>query len=187
MKRGTLFLFLSTLLLAVPVAAPAQEPKDDGRYLLLATTKTSTMQKELDETSDQGYRILTGSPTAGTEMALFLQRIATPPNVYKYRLLATTRTGTMQKELNEAADGGYRLLTSTMIAKKQLIGGIEIVALMERPPTVERNYEYRVLATNRTGTLQKEASEAQEAGFVIVGMVSRGEHMVIMERGTVGK
>jgi hypothetical protein len=186
MKRGVLALV--AFLVTVPIASPTGQSKEDTeKYLLLATTKTSTMQKELDETSDRGYRIMTGSPTSGTEMALFLQRVATPPNNYKYRLLATSRTGTMQKELNEGADGGYRLVPSTMIAKKQLMGGVEIVLLMERPPTVEKHYEYKLLATSRTGTLQKEAADAQAAGFVIVGMVSRGEHMVIMERESAGR
>src|SRR5688572_2932386 len=69
------------------------------KYLLLATTKTSTMQKELDKISAQGYRILVGAPTSSAEMAVFLSFDATAEDPYKYRLLATTRTGTMQKEL----------------------------------------------------------------------------------------
>lgn len=163
----------------------AQAEKESGelKYKLLATTKTSTMQKEMDEVSAQGYRILVGSPTSGSEMAIFLSRDATIEEPYKYRLLATTRTGTMQKELNEAADGGFRLIPSSMIAKKQLLGGVEIVMIMERPAKVVRQYEYKLLATTKTSTLQKEVTEAQAAGFVIIGMVSRGEHMVVMERG----
>ena len=90
----------------------------------------------------------------------------------------------MQKELNEAAAAGFRLLPSTMIAKKQLLGSVEIVSIMERPPIVRKQYEYKLLATNRTSTLQKEVTEAKEAGYTLVGMVSRGEHMVIMERET---
>ena len=156
--------------------------EDDLQYKLLATTKTSTMQKELDETAAKGYRILVGSPTSGAEMALFLSREATPDAPYKYKLLATTRTGTMQKELNDAAADGFRLLPRTMIAKQQLIGPIEIVAIVERPPIIEKQYDYKLLATTLTSTLQKEVAEAQAAGYVIVGMVSRGEHMVIMER-----
>jgi hypothetical protein len=54
--------------------------------------------------------------------------------------------------------------------------------IMERSPNSTRQYEYKLLATTRTSTLQKEVTEAQAAGFVIVGMVSRGEHMVVMER-----
>lgn len=171
-------------LLAVCAFCIAQEPKpDDQLYKLLATTKTSTMEKELNEAAAQGYRILVGSPTSGKEMAIFLERAPSTAEKYKYKLLATTRTGTMQKELNEAAEGGYRLLPRTMIAKTQaILGGAEIVVVLERPPAAEKRYEYKLLATNLTSTLQKEVTEAQAAGFVIVGMVSRGEHMVILER-----
>ena len=56
--------------------------------------------------------------------------------------------------------------------------------ILERPPVVTKQYEYKLLATTLTSTLQKEVTEAQEAGFRIVGMVSRGEHMVVMERET---
>lgn len=161
-----------------------QSSKSDAdlQYKLLATTKTSTMQKELDEQAAQGYRIIVGSPTSGTEMAIFLSREATVAEPYKYKLLATTRTGTMQKELNDAAADGFRLLPRTMIAKQQLLGAVEIVVIMERPPRIEKQYDYKLLATTLTSTLQKEVTEAQNAGYVIVGMVSRGEHMVIMER-----
>jgi hypothetical protein len=181
--RRTKVILLATLLSIISCLSLAAQESGDI-YKLLATTKTSTMQKELDEASAQGYRIMMGSPTSGTEMALFLQKIAKPPDTYKYKLLATTRTGTMEKEMNDLADEGYRLMPSTMIAKKQLIGPVEIVVLLERLPKPDRQYQYKLLATNLTGTLQKEAAESQAAGFVIVGMVSRGEHMVIMEKET---
>jgi hypothetical protein len=180
--RRTILSSVVLLALITPGVARSQSAAGGDLYKLLATTKTSTMQKELDEASTEGYRIVMGSPTAGNEMALFLQRVAKPPDTYAYKLLATTRTGTMERELNELAEGGYRLMPSTMIAKKQIVGGIEIVALLERPPMAAKQYEYKLLATSKTGTLQREASEAQAAGFIIVGMVSRGEHMVVMER-----
>src|SRR6266545_7465947 len=82
--------------LAVCATCLAQDAaSDDQRYKLLATTKTSTMEEELNEAAAQGYRILVGSPTSGKEMAIFLERGASPNDPYKYRLLATTRTGTM--------------------------------------------------------------------------------------------
>ena len=182
MKEKILFLML--LIIASCSICPAQKSKveEDLQYKLLATTRTSTMQKELDETAAKGYRILVGSPTSGTEMAIFLTRETTADAPYKYKLLATTRTGTMQKELNEAAAEGFRLLPRTMIAKAQLLGGVEIVVIMEKPPVVEKKYDYKLLATTLTGTLQKEVTQAEKDGYVIVGMVSRGEHMVIMER-----
>jgi hypothetical protein len=179
---------LSILMVAIAfMAAPASAQKSSAgepQYKLLATRRTGTMQKEIDEISAQGYRILVGSPTSSTEMAVFLSREGTPESQYKYKLLATTRTGTMNKELNEIADEGYRLIPSTMIAKAGMLMGPEIVMIMERPPVVTMKYEYKLLATTLTSTLQKEVTEAQEAGYRIVGMVSRGEHMVVMERET---
>lgn len=177
-------IFLIGILLVTAIASMGQDKKSEEnlQYKLLATTRTSTMQKEINETAAQGYRIIVGAPTSGSEMALFLSRDGSVSEPYQYKLLATTRTGTMQKELNEAAAAGYRLIPSTMIAKSQLFGGVEIVMIMERPPRVKRAYEYKLLATTRTSTLQKEVTEAKDAGFLIVGMVSRDEHMVVMER-----
>jgi hypothetical protein len=170
------------LLLAACALSVAQESKPHDRYKLLATQRTSTMEKELNEAAAQGYRILVGSPTSGNEMTIFLERADSTAEPYRYKLLATARTSTMEKELNEAAEGGYRLLPRTMMAKGQPPAGAEIVVVLERPPAAEKRYEYKLLATNRTSTLQKEVIEAQAAGFAIVGMVSRVEHMVILER-----
>jgi hypothetical protein len=180
MKKILILGFLTLMTFSV---TPAQNSDPETlQYKLLATTRTSTMQKEINETAAQGYRIIVGAPTSGSEMALFLSRDGTVKDPYEYKLLATTRTGTMEKELNEAADAGFRLIPSTMIAKKQLFGGIEVVMIMERSPKVTKKYEYKLLATNRTSTMQKEVTEAKNAGYIVVGMVSRDEHMVVMER-----
>jgi hypothetical protein len=180
-RLQALLLACAALLTAGRAPAAAE---DDPRYLLLATTRTSTMQKELDQMAGKGYRVVVGSPTSGAEMAVLLERVATPPDTWQYRLLATTRTATMQAELDQASRDGYRLLARTMIAKKAALGEPEIVVLLERAPRPDKQYQYRLLATTRTATLQKEIDEALGAGYVITGMVSRGEHMVIMEKET---
>jgi len=179
------------VLLVVPTGwAQSVKIDSDQRYLLLATQQTGTMQKELDEVAAQGFRVRMGSPTSGKEMVLLLERVAKPPDTYSYRLLATTRTGTMQKELDEAAREGFRLLPQTMLAKAGttalgVLGGgarVEVVVVLERPPKPDKLYQYKLLATSRTGTLQKELTESEAAGFVLVGLVSRDEHMVILEK-----
>lgn len=181
MFRGITFLTL--IIISATFVLAQSDEENNPKYKLLATKRTGTMQKEVDEVSAQGYRILVGSPTAGKEMAVFLSLDSTPEKPYTYKLLGTKRTGTMNKELNEMADAGFRLIPSTMIAKELAFGSdVEIVMLMEKPPIVAKQYEYKLLATTRTGTLQKEVTEAQAAGYKIVGMVSRGEHMVVMER-----
>jgi hypothetical protein len=154
----------------------------EQKYLLLSTMKTSTMQKELEAAAAQGFRIIASSSSCGQgEMVLFLERVAQPPDTYQYKLLATTRTGTMQKELNASAKDGFRLLPRTTIAKEGMLTN-EIVMVLERAPKSDKRYEYQLLATSLTSTLQKEVGAAEADGFELVGLVSRGENMVIMEK-----
>src|SRR5437879_1126993 len=94
---------LIALILAIAIPALAQHPTIDRNqlYLLLAATETETMQRELDEASAQGFKVVMGSPTSTGEISLFLERSTQPPATFKYKLLSTTLTGTMEKELNQ--------------------------------------------------------------------------------------
>ena len=181
MKKLAIFGFI--LLSFSPFVGGRKLEIDPGqRYLLLATKKTSTMQKELDEAAKQGFVIRVGSHTSGSEVVFFLERAVKPPDTFIYHLLATSRTSTMQKELNHFSQLGFRLLPGTMIPKKGVFGGFEILAILERPPKIDKRYQYKLLATNRTSTLQREVTQAQADGYVLVGMVSRNEHIVILEK-----
>jgi hypothetical protein len=178
--KHCLLTILALACLAVPLVA--DELDLTQHYLLLATRKTSTMEKELNQAAAAGYRIVAGSRTSGTEMALLLESVATPPDVYEYQLLATTKTTTMQKELDEAAARGFRLLPETMMQKSQMFGPLEIVVVLEKAPGSPQHYEYLLLATTKTSTMQKEITQATEGGYQVIGMVSRDEHIVILER-----
>lgn len=183
--KKSLGLTLVVLLCALYLPVAAGELDLSQKYLLLATKKTSTMQKELNQAAAAGYRIIAGSRTSGTEMALLLESVAEPPNTYEYELLATTKTSTMQKELAVAAARGFRLLPETMMQKDQMFGGLEIVVVLEKAPGTAERYEYLLLATTLTSTMQKEITQATEGGYTVIGMVSRGEHVVILERPVV--
>lgn len=177
-------LVLPLILLTAVLTAAQNKLKIDpeSRYLLLSTVKTSTMQKELDEASAQGFRIISAASSCNqSEMVLFLERVTQGPDTYKYKLLATTRTSTMEKELNQAAKEGFRLLPRTITAKEGFLSN-EIVSVLEMAPKSSKRYEYKLLATTRTSTLQKEVSQSEADGFVLVGLVGRGENMVIMEK-----
>jgi hypothetical protein len=180
-----IYLLVLPLILLAAVSTTAQSKlkiDPESRYLLLSTVKTSTMQKELDEASAQGFRIISAASSCNqSEMVLFLERVTKAPDTYKYKLLATTRTSTMEKELNHAAQDGFRLLPRTITAKEGFLTN-EIVSVLEQSPNSKKRYEYRLLATSRTSTLQKEVSQAEGDGFVLVGLVGRGENMVIMEK-----
>ena len=175
--RTLLGLAASAWMLA-PSAAVAQETGTlDGRYeyKLLATNKTSTMEKELNETAEAGFRFegVMGGQTGfgGKEVVSILSRLVGAPAAaaYEYKLCATTKTSTMQKEISEAAGAGYRYRGQTVT--DTMFGGQEVVVIMERVRGEKvAHFEYKLLATNKTSTMQKEITEAAQAGFVFTGI-----------------
>lgn len=84
-----------------------------------------------------------------------------------YKVLATSKTSTMQKELQEAGETGFRFVAA--MGGETAIGGKEVVVLMEKAGNDKTRYEYRVLATSKTSTLQKELQQAADAGWQAVG------------------
>ncbi|MDH4065173.1 MAG: hypothetical protein OEW19_12300, partial [Acidobacteriota bacterium] len=143
-------------------------------YKVLATTKTSTMQKEMQEAGASGFRFVDvmGGETAvgGNEVVVLMVREGNDTNKYEYRLLATSKTSTLQKELQEAADGGWQAVGQTVF--ESLFGGKEVAAILERNPEAPPGirYEYKLVATSRTSTLQRELQEVAEQGFEAVAM-----------------
>ena len=92
-----------------------------------------------------------------------------PRGEMEYLLLATKKTGSMQKEMNEAGAEGYHF-EGTMGGETS-VGGNETVVILGRPKggKTEDSYQYKLLATNKTSTMQKEMNQAAAAGFVYKG------------------
>ena len=166
--RRTTWLILSASLL-VPSAAMAQRVD----YRVLATNKTSTMEKELNEAAEAGFQFqaVMGGDTAigGSEVVAVVSRGAEPKGRFAYKLLATSKTSTMEKELQQAADAGFEYRGQTVF--KSTFGGEEVVCILERDKEsgAERSQD-KLLATSKTSTLQKELLEAGSIGYQIVGM-----------------
>jgi hypothetical protein len=75
----------------------------------------------------------------------------------------------MQKEMQQAADEGYEYLDQTVF--KTAFGGQEVVVIMELDPARKESHSsYRLLATTKTSTMQKELQEAGAQGFVLLGL-----------------
>jgi hypothetical protein len=89
---------------------------------------------------------------------------------FAYKLLATNKTSTMQKEMQEAGDAGYEYKGQTVF--KSAFGGKEVVVILELDRSIKDrpSFEYRLLATKKTSTMQKELLEAGNAGFEFVGV-----------------
>ena len=151
-------------------------------YRILATNKTSTAQKEMNEAADAGYRfggVMGGETTFGGSevVTVMYRRAGEDKGRFAYKLLATTKTSTMQKEMQEAGDAGYEYKGQTVYSS--LLGGREVVIVLELDNDREGrpSYEYRLLAAKKTSTLQKELSEAGAAGYEFVGLTVAGTAM----------
>ena len=165
---------------AAAQTSPANPRTSDAtvEYKLLATNRVTTMEKEMKEAAAAGFRfdeVVSGNTFWGGAEALVIMsrpRGGGHKQRYEYRLLATSKTSTMQKELQEAGDRGFEHRGETVFKKTF---GTEVMIILERDLQAEpRLWEYKLLATKKTSTMQKEILEAADAGYQFVG-VSVGE------------
>lgn len=168
---------LARTMIAILCFAGFAAAADAVDYKVLATSKTSTMEKELNQAAEEGYRMekVMGGGTAfgGSEVVVVMAKERSAPAAkgrYVYKLLATNKTGTMQKELQDAGREGFDYRDQTVF--DSAFGGDEVVAILEldRQRTNKVHFEYRLLATKKTSTMQKELQEAGDEGFKFVGV-----------------
>ena len=169
MHRSAIALASAALCLVVAAPVFAQT----RTYKILATSKTSTMQKEMQEAGDTGFRFVAvmGGETAigGKEVVVLMEKDPASKATYDYRLLATSKTSTLQKEMQEVGDSGFGVVGQTVF--ESVFGGKETAAIVERGSTDKMiRYEYRLVATSKTSTLERELGEAVADGFVAVDM-----------------
>ena len=93
------------------------------------------MQKEMQEVGRDGYlyrgQTVYSSMFGGDEVVVIMERDEVgPPRQYDYQLLATSRTSTLETELNKVGQDGFRLVGITVAAT--VFGGDEVVVLTER-------------------------------------------------------
>ncbi len=104
-------------------------------YRLVATERTSTFERELNDHARDGFRVIPRTVTTKLDAGLFsgdnyellaiMEKAPSPQPSMQYRLLATSRTGTLQNELREALSDGWDLVT--------LIVRGEVAAVLEKP------------------------------------------------------
>jgi hypothetical protein len=144
-------------------------------YRVLATSKTSTMEKEMNEAADAGFIFAAtmGGETAygGNEAVVIMIKdpFKSTEERRVYKLLATSKTGTMQKEMQQLADEGFEYRSQTVF--KSTFGGQEVCVIMERNMAeAAKRLQYKLLATKKTSTMQKELREVGDEGFRLMGL-----------------
>lgn len=163
----------------------AQNIKVDERQsqLLMAATQTTTLQKELDQAGAKGFHIVLGTSRGNSEIVLMLERDINSPEQHQFKLIATNATKSFQQEITEAGRQGFRAVASTFMNKPGFLGvGTEIIVILERPVRPSRYYEYKLLAADRTSTLESEWRIASTEGYRAIGALPRSEVMILMER-----
>lgn len=142
--------FLSAFAVCLSVAAPAFA--QNHTYKVLATSKTSTMQKEMQEAGDAGFRFVA---VMGGETAIGGKEVVV--------------TSTLQKEMQEAADAGFFVVGQTVF--ESMFGGKETAAIAEKAGSAAgERYEYKLVATSKTSTMEKELKEMAEAGYQAIDL-----------------
>lgn len=178
---------------AFAIAAGTAAQEGNCEYKLLATNKTGTMKKEINQMAAEGFHFagVMGGETAfgGNETVVIMERCAgnDDRNRFQYELLATNKTGTMQKEIQASGNEGYEYKGQTVFQTS--FGGQEVVIILERDKNVKEvpRYTYKLLATKKTGTMQKELSEVAADGFKFVGITVAetafgGKEVVVITR-----
>lgn len=181
--KNYIFTFFTIIFMTALIAAQDKvKIEGDQLYLILSTKKIETMEKELDEVSARGFRVLYGAPTVAFDMAIFLQKLdKTEIAPYSYKILATSRIKTMEKELNAHAANGYRLLPRTIVFKQGLFTA-ELVTLMERAPNSAAKYDYKLVAAGKETKLHKLIDVAIAEGYAPTTMITLGNHVIVMEK-----
>ncbi|MBI1352993.1 MAG: hypothetical protein GC160_01520 [Acidobacteria bacterium] len=143
-------------------------------YRVLATSKTSTMEKEMNESAEAGYSfhaVMGGETMGGNEVVVVMAKTAGAESANRktYKLLATRKTSTMEKELGELGEEGFEYRGQTVF--DSAFGGREVSVILERDgATQARRFAYRVQATSKTSTMQKELQQVGRDGYKLMGM-----------------
>ena len=180
--KSTTLSIVFILMVCFPAAAQNVKVDSQQPQLLLAASSTATLQQELDKAGALGFHVVLGTTRGNAEMVLLLERNVRAATPLQIRLIATNTTATFQKEIADAARQGYRVVPQTFLNKPSGITGNEIAVVMERPPNSNQRYEYRLIATNQTSTLESEWVVATSQNYKATGLITRTEVMLLMER-----
>ena len=159
--------------LSASSAVAGHAAADTVEYRVLATSKTSTMEKEMRDAAAAGFRYggtMGGGTAFGGQEVVVIMTKAGAGQRYEYRLLATSKTSTMQRELEDAAAAGFQYLGQSVFSST--FGGREVVVILERDreASTKDRWEYRLLATSKTSTMERELAAIGAQGFEFVGL-----------------
>jgi len=156
---------------------PAQMVSGDATFIdyeLVAAKQASVMQDGLNDAASRGFRFdvaMAAETTGGEEVVAILSRQGDTDeeSPYEYLLITTSETSTMQKELQDAAEDGYRYRGHTAFREES--GGREVAIILERDLT--NSYlgkEYVLLGSSETSEMLEELRLAGEDNYQLLDL-----------------
>ena len=131
------------------------------------TSKTGTIQKEIRAAADLGFHYAgqtVFSSAFGRDQVVVIMEPDkdNPAPADDYLVIATSKTSTLEKEMNESGAKGYQV---TMTVGTTTLGGHELVVLARRKPqlTSQRIDETRTSAVRRWMDQNRVGSEGSSA------------------------
>lgn len=171
MRQHTGFMVAMAVLAAVPATTRSQlKVEPDQKYLVLEVTKLDTFERELGEAAAQGFRLMMSATNENNaRIQALMERAAAPPDLFQYRMVATFSEKTGDKEMNDAAGAGFRVVPHTAMVKKGItIFNVNSVVIMERVPKPAESFEYLTISAVKTSTFHKELAAAVAEGWKVV-------------------
>ena len=128
-RPGRLYVVLE----AVDGTASEALPAASGRLRVLSTTRTSTMEKEINQAAAEGYRV-----KGGSFMNVLVEKVDDQSAKCNYRVIAVTRGTTLRDEIRQAGREGYRVVPSAVMGNPG--SKLETVVVMEHSAEGSRSY-----------------------------------------------
>lgn len=165
-------------------AAIYESGAEARKATLLDSGNTGTIRKEVQAAGARGLCVADNDSIS--EAVYVMEDCAPPPGPREYDVLATTKTETLERELNAAAGRGFRLVPASLVGieKRALMGAYnyETVAVLEKKPDAPPT-TYRVVGAVRLGTFAKELQAVAAEGFRLVGVtIGPKETVAVLER-----
>ncbi len=168
----------SLMLLVFSLSLLAQPSEGPSEYQFLNAQASGTLEKELNQSAAQGWRLLLLPKAFGSStMGALLKKPANSEAKYEYKVLAATRIGTLENEFKAAASDGYDF-RGIIETGRVFIGGETLIVMERETGQKTARSEYLFLNTKKESTLEKEMDGAASQGYVPVGFTRSEDRSV---------
>ncbi|HWQ35294.1 MAG TPA: hypothetical protein VNQ79_20785 [Blastocatellia bacterium] len=178
-------IFIALLLAGIASAIPgAAQTNNQPEYRLLAAVRAATLEKELNEAAQQGYRLEKVSQWIGiASLAALMSRPAgtAPAQRFEYRTVSLKQFEQQKDELLKQGFDYRALLTPSLFS----FNSAGAIMLLEREGSGSAvPYEYELIQSGSESKLQTLLDNASSGGFVPAGMLLAQGHgtVVVMRR-----